>query len=154
MIDTSCEMANTGPFDLQMTKSSARLLLIEDHVDLAEATAALLRLKGFEVQIVRTGKEAIETAAAFLPEIVLCDMSLPDMSGLNVARELRTHPETERVLLAIHSAMRKSDLGLSDRELRTMNVDLFLTKPLTAETIETLWRLREKGHIGQGEEKH
>jgi DNA-binding response OmpR family regulator len=126
----------------KLTHAAPRLLLIEDHSDLAEVTAALLRHQGFEVQVAGTGKEAIEAARAFVPEIVLCDMSLPDMSGFDVARELRSHSETARVLFAVHSAMKKSDLGMTEVELLAANVDLFLTKPLTAEMIETLRRGR------------
>ncbi len=49
--------------------------------------------------------------------------------------------------------MRKSDIGLSDPELRAMNVDLFLAKPLTAETIETLHRLHNERQTKCSEEK-
>jgi CheY-like chemotaxis protein len=136
-----------------MTDPAPRLLLIDDHEELAEMTAELLTVQGFEVQVVTTGKEAIQTAATFLPEIVLCDMSLPDLSGFDVARELRTHPKTERVLFAIHSAMRKSDIGQSDRELLMLNVDLFLPKPLTAEKIETLHRLRKERRTNNAAKK-
>jgi CheY-like chemotaxis protein len=122
------------------------LPLIDDNQSLAEATAGLLRLKGFQIDVVQTGKEGIRTAASFLPEIVLCDMNLPDMSGFDVANELRTHPETEGVLFALHSAMRRSDIGLSESELRAVNVDLFLTKPLKPKMIEML-RRRIKPHI-------
>jgi CheY-like chemotaxis protein len=119
-------------------EAGPRLLLIEDHEDLADATAKFLRVQGFEVEVAQTGKEAIQKAAVFLPEIVLCDLSLPDMSGFDVAIELRTLPETARALFVIHSATTKSDLGLSDRDLRARHIDLFLTKPLTAEQIDAL----------------
>jgi CheY-like chemotaxis protein len=130
-----------------------RLLLIEDHDELAEATAAILRHYGFEVQVAQTGREAIQTAAAFLPEIVLCDISLPDRSGFDIARELRTHPETRRVVFVLHSAMRESDIGLSDSQLQTLNVDLFLTKPLRAENIVTLQRLHQERHLNNAARK-
>jgi two-component system alkaline phosphatase synthesis response regulator PhoP len=129
--------------DTQMTALAPKLLLVEDYPDLAETTAEFLRQEGFEVQVVLTGREAIQAASTFLPEIVLCDISLPDMSGFDVVKELRAHPQTEHALLAIHSGITESDIGLSERELRTMHVDLFLTKPLTVEKVETL-RSRSK----------
>jgi CheY-like chemotaxis protein len=119
-------------------KAAPRLLLVEDYADLADATAAYLRHEGFEVRVAGSGKEALEAATSFLPEIVLCDLSLPDMSGFEVARKLREHPETEHVLFAAHSAMRESDIGLSESQLRGVNVDLFLSKPITSESIEVL----------------
>jgi DNA-binding response OmpR family regulator len=135
--------------DTQMTAPAPKLLLVEDYADLAETTAEFLRQEGFEVRVVLTGREAIQTASTFLPEIVLCDISLPDMSGFDVVKELRAHPETEQALLAIHSGITESDIGLSERELRTMHVDLFLTKPLTMEKVETLRsrsKKRRRGH--------
>jgi DNA-binding response OmpR family regulator len=129
------------------------LLLIENHDDLAEATAALLRRAGFEVQVVQTGQQAIKTAAVFLLEVVLCDMNLPDISGFDVAKELRTHPDTERVLFGVHSAMRVSDIGLSERQLHAMNVDMFLTKPLTAEKIAAVCRRLKEQCRGRGGEE-
>ena len=64
-----------------------RVLLIEDHAPLAEATAEFIRSKGLDVRIASTGREALETAAVFHPEIVLCDLSLPDMPGPESSRE-------------------------------------------------------------------
>jgi CheY-like chemotaxis protein len=125
-------------------EAAPRLLLIDDNADLAQATGAFLRLYGFDVQIVRTGRESIEVAAAFVPEIVLCDLFLPDMSGFDVARELRIQPATECVLFAMHSAMRESEIGMSAAQLRAASVDLFLSKPITSAMIETLRRRREE----------
>jgi len=65
-------------------------------------------------------------AEAFQPEIVLCDMSLPDMTGLDVARAVRAIPGAKEALIAMHTAFAERDLrtfeGQSDE---SVNVLLF-----------------------------
>jgi CheY-like chemotaxis protein len=114
-----------------------RVLLIEDHALLAEATAELMRFEGLEVRIASTGKVALELAAAFQPEIVLCDLRLPDMLGLDVARALRAGPGMKHALIAMHTAMSESDLRVLERHTDAP-VNVFLSKPLTVEKIEAL----------------
>jgi DNA-binding response OmpR family regulator len=78
-----------------MTKPALRLLLIEDHADLAEATAGFLQHKGFEVQIAQTGKEAVRMALEFLSSCI-CRLVVP-FSGVHGAgwaiELLRVHAE-------------------------------------------------------------
>src|SRR4029453_6377681 len=88
-----------------------RVLLIEDHAPLAEATAEFIRSKDLDVRIASTGREALEIAAGFHPEIVLCDMRLPDMPGLDVARALREMPRAKDAVIAMHSAMTEPDFA-------------------------------------------
>jgi two-component system alkaline phosphatase synthesis response regulator PhoP len=112
-----------------------RVLLVEDHPELAEVTAEFMQSMALDVRIASTGREALEMAAAFQPKIVLCDARLPDMSGLHVVRQLRAMPGNERVVMAIHSAMAEQDLRAMARDA---GVDLALSKPLTAEGVAAL----------------
>jgi CheY-like chemotaxis protein len=116
--------------------SSHRVLIVEDHAILAEATAEFLQNYGLEVRIASTGNEAIEVASAFLPEIVLCDMRLPDMGGADVARALRALPGLENIVIAIHTAWEESQLRATGVEMDA--VDLILSKPIDAKKLETL----------------
>jgi CheY-like chemotaxis protein len=113
-----------------------RVLLVEDHAPLAEATAEFMQAKGLDVRIASTGKEALEMAAAFHPEIVLCDFRLPDMLGPDVARAMRAIPGVKSAVIAIHTAMTESDL----RSLREADVpvNLIVSKPITGEKIDAL----------------
>lgn len=86
------------------SQRAPNLLLIEDHADLANATADSLRLLGLDIQIAGSGNQALKMARAFRPAIVLCDLSLPDMSGLEVVRRLRGDPKTKHALLAVCTA--------------------------------------------------
>jgi DNA-binding response OmpR family regulator len=118
-------------------ESRRRVLLVEDHALLAEATAEFMQSKGFDVRIASTGREALETATAFHPEIVLCDVRLPDMSGLDVVRALREVPGAKDAVIAMHSAMTDRDLDMQSLQTVTA-VNLFLSKPLTEEKLNAL----------------
>ena len=108
-----------------------RVLLIEDDPDLAEATAAFLEGEGLDVRTALSGREALETASAFQPELVLCDLSLPDMHGMEVVRELRSNHLPPRTYVVILTARRMT-------EPKPPDVDAFIMKPLTTESVQTL----------------
>ena len=114
-----------------------RVLLIEDHPDLAVATAEFLRTIGLEVRIASSGHEGLNSAAAFKPAIVLCDLNLPDMEGLDVLRALRLSPATKDALLAIHTAKSDMEIRMFERMQRP-EVNLVLSKPLTVEKLDRL----------------
>jgi CheY-like chemotaxis protein len=118
---------------------SARLLLVEDHTDLAEVTAEFLSEAGLDVRIAKSGKEALQIATTFRPNIVLCDMILPDMLGMEVAGALRRHPVTVGSLLIMHTAMSDIELTILEREMTIGEFNLFLSKPMTHEKIDRLW---------------
>lgn len=104
---------------------------------MAEATAEFMRSRGLDVRIASTGREGLEAAAEFHPEIVLCDIRLPDITGSDVALALRAMPGAKGAVIAIHSAMTESDLGKPSRQVRSA-VNLFLPKPITEEKLDTL----------------
>ena len=115
-----------------------RVLLVEDHGALAEATAAFLRLSGLEVRIASSGVDALKMAEEFHPVHVLCDMSLPDMTGLDVARALRAQRGGNDLLVAMLTAMNVADLHELERETDIHGVNLYLSKPLTSNALSRL----------------
>jgi CheY-like chemotaxis protein len=118
---------------------SHRVLLIEDHAPLAEATAEFMRLAGLDVRIASTGEEALKMATASLPEIILCDVRLPDIPGPDVVRALRTLPGAKHTLIAMHSAGQESGFRVSESGSDS-SVNVFLSKPLTEEKLAVLIR--------------
>jgi CheY-like chemotaxis protein len=130
--------AAASPSSLPIREGPPRLLLVEDNAELAEVTAEFLHDAGLEVRIAESGGEALAMARAFQPEIILCDMRLPDMSGQDVARALRANPDTRHALFALHPAMSDMELRALNREIDADEVDLFLSKPLTQQKIDSL----------------
>jgi len=114
--------------------SSLRVLLVEDDPDLAEATAEFLRLEALDVRIAASGRDALETATGFQPQLVLCDLNLPDMTGLELVRSLRSNPSTKGTYIAILTAMRERDLT-GRMEAGEQQADAFISKPLTFDAV-------------------
>ena len=123
--------------DASPKKVMKRVLLVDDHESFAEATAEFLQGEGMEVRIASSGRDALELVVGFRPDIVLCDLQLPDISGFDIARALRATPAGKDLVLVIHTAM-------SERELRVLAhhsdapVNEFVSKPLTRERLADL----------------
>lgn len=80
--------------------SAHRVLIVDDHPDAAQALAMLVRMLGHECVAVTTGREAIAQARAAEFDLAIVDIGLPDVSGLEVARELRRLPSGSSMYLA------------------------------------------------------
>src|SRR5579871_2787792 len=76
-----------------------RVLVVEDEQDTAETMSILLRYHGYEVVTATDGPAALALAETLSPEVVLLDLGLPRMDGLEVARRLREQPHPARPLL-------------------------------------------------------
>ena len=66
-----------------------RVLLVEDDVAIASGVATLLELEGIHVRVVETGRDVARITAAFRPDALVLDLSLPDVDGIVVYREVR-----------------------------------------------------------------
>ena len=112
-----------------------RVLLVDDNVDAIEALAQLMSLSGHDVRTAVDGAAALQLAAQFEPQLVLCDLGLPGMSGYEVARALRAMPCGEHMRIAALTGY-GSD---TDRErAASAGFDAHLLKPVDPEAIEKL----------------
>ena len=79
-----------------------RILIVEDENYAAEPLRRFLQLAGHEVRVACTGPEGLSVAKEWVPDVALCDIGLPGLSGWELARELRRDPKTAHMrLLAI-----------------------------------------------------
>jgi CheY-like chemotaxis protein len=76
-----------------MTTTSLRILVVDDNADAARMLQVLLRCEGHEARIAFDGPAAIEAATLFRPDVVLLDLTLPSIGGVEAAAELRCLPE-------------------------------------------------------------
>jgi len=112
-----------------------RVLVVDDNVDGAESVALLLRLFGHEVRVAHDGLAALAAVEAFRPEVVLLDIGLPGMDGLEVARTLRQQPDLKDVLLvALTGYGREEDR----RRTQEAGFDVHLVKPVHANDLPPL----------------
>jgi len=100
-----------------------RILIVEDDWAILEVLKLMLEHEGHVVVTAKHGREAVALAAAKPFDMVLMDISMPDMSGIEVATTLRASKQTADVLIAIHT-------GLDEHWVRERfaDYDLFLTK--------------------------
>jgi CheY-like chemotaxis protein len=124
-----------------------RLLVVDDNVDGAETLALLLRASGHEVQVAHAGDTALTLALEFKPDAVLSDIALPGLSGYELARRLREHPDCRAAaLIAVSGFGRDSDRDRS----RAAGFDHHLVKPLDYDSLhELLVGLCSNGRSGR-----
>jgi CheY-like chemotaxis protein len=116
-----------------------KILIVEDHPGCRDVLAFFLRNMGYEPVEVENGQEAIAVAAAIRPDLILMDLSLPDMNGVEVTARLKESVETARIPVIVISALPASIWG---RKATMAGASDYLTKPVPAlqlrQTIEKL----------------
>ncbi len=111
-----------------------RVLVIEDNSDAAESLADLVKLLGHAVEVVHDGRSAVEAARASAPDVVLCDIGLPGMSGYEVAAALRTTAGNGTRLIAMSGYAQAEDV----QRAMAAGFDAHLAKPYDPGQIERL----------------
>ncbi len=110
-----------------------RVLIIEDNQDAAEILREVLEMYEHEVAVAFSGPTGVETARAFHPEVVLCDLGLPGMSGYEVATTLRKDPETSQAHLVALTGYSQAD---ERARAQASGFEVHLTKPVGLDEIQ------------------
>jgi DNA-binding NtrC family response regulator len=110
-----------------------RVLLVDDETDFTEALEHRLRLRGLEVRSVGGGEAALESLAKEACDVVVLDVKMPDMSGLEVLHEIkRLHPTVEVIMLTGHAsvdmAVEGMDAGAFDYLMKPTDLEELLHK--------------------------
>ena len=84
-----------------------KILLIEDNVEVRENTAEILTLADYDVVTAQNGKEGAELAQKLLPDLVVCDIMMPELDGYGVLHILSKKPETARIPFIFNCQSRK-----------------------------------------------
>lgn len=120
----------------------SRVLLVEDDALSLKLMRDILHAHGFETSEVSDGSEVLERAAAFGPDIVVMDIGLPGLSGVEATRLLKSGEPTRHVPVMAVTAFAMPD---DERRMREAGCDAFLTKPLKLqEFVETVKALIAK----------
>ncbi|HXH26822.1 MAG TPA: response regulator [Candidatus Acidoferrum sp.] len=110
-------------------ESKKRILLVEDDTALAKVYVSRLELEGFTVRHVDNGEEALSTAVAFRPDLILLDVMMPKINGFDVLDILRNTPETMSTHVIMLTALsqekdkeRAKQLGADDYMVKSQVV--------------------------------
>jgi two-component system OmpR family response regulator len=110
--------------------AEARILVVDDEAYITDLVRMALRYEGFEVAAAATGRQALTEAARFEPDLVVLDLMLPDMEGLEVCRRLRAaQGPVPVVFLTAKDATEDKVAGL------TVGGDDYVTKPFSLDEI-------------------
>jgi CheY-like chemotaxis protein len=117
-----------------------RVLVVDDNTDAADSLGMLLQFLGAEVKVVHDGKSALAAMKAFNPAVVLLDLGMPGMNGLEVARRMREDPECkDTTLVALTGWGQREDR----RRTHEAGFDYHLVKPADVSTLQSILSLRE-----------
>jgi two-component system KDP operon response regulator KdpE len=112
----------------------AHILLVDDEVSIQRAMVALLRSRGYEVTVAGTAHEALTSVEGERPDLIVLDLGLPDMDGLDVCRRVRSRWDTPIVVLSARGTERDKVVALDE------GADDYVTKPFGPD--ELLARVR------------
>jgi len=116
----------------QPKRPSLRVLVVDDIPDVADVLKMLLDLEGFETRVAYSGTAALDSARDFKPDVVICDIGLPEMDGHEIARRLRRDPGiAPATLIALTGWGAEGEV----RRTRESGFDFHLVKPVDANAL-------------------
>ncbi|AYQ30578.1 response regulator [Polaromonas sp. SP1] len=114
--------------------ASRKVLVVDDLPASAETLKVLLELEGFVVRIANDGASALDIARQFVPDVLILDIGLPGMDGFEVARQLRSRPESKDALLIAltgygeaESRLRSQQAGFDHHVVKPADIDFLLS---------------------------
>ena len=118
---------------------SVKILVVEDHTDTRDMLEILLTREGFQVITAEDGWKGLAKAKTELPDVILTDVHMPNLNGIDLIRALRDLPQTERTPIVVMTADRDQQAAAV-----AAGVDQFLKKPIMVEKLfSTLKQLVE-----------
>jgi len=100
------------------------ILIVDDEIEFAEAFAERLRLRGFTAYTAYGGEQALRAVEELTPKIMVLDLKMPGMDGLEVLRRVKTsHPEVQVIILSGHGSEMDESYG------RNLGAFAYLRKP-------------------------
>jgi two-component system alkaline phosphatase synthesis response regulator PhoP len=110
-----------------MLKGLPRILVVDDELDILELIRHTLAKEGFEVHVAANGSQAIDQTAKVNPEIILMDVMMPVMDGMEACRQLKENPETKNIPVVFLTARSEEFAELAGFEA---GADDYIAKPI------------------------
>ena len=110
-----------------MAEKVFKVLVVDDEPDILEFLSYNLEKEGFSVETAENGKQALEKAKKFLPDIVLLDVMMPEMDGIETCRAMREMPQFEHTISAFLTARTEDYSQIAGFET---GADDYISKPI------------------------
>jgi CheY-like chemotaxis protein len=117
---------------------SKRILVVDDSPYVADASARLIAICGYETKAAYGGREAIEQSVAFAPDMVLMDIGMPDLDGYETAARIRLEPGNAHVVLVAVTCLTQEQ---DKQRAYESGFDLHVSKPVSLKTLYGLLAL-------------
>ncbi len=104
-----------------------KILIVDDEPDILDFLSYNLRREGFDVVTAASGKEALETALKIRPQLIILDIMMPEMDGVEVCRRLRANPDFDNTTITFLTAR---DEDVSQISALDVGGDDYITKPI------------------------
>ncbi len=127
---------------------SVRVLIIEDEVKLARFVELELRYEGYDVTVVHNGREGLETFLSGKFDLILLDLMLPGLNGIEICRRIRKTSDVPIIMLTAKDEVMDKVSGLDS------GADDYLTKPFAIEELLARMRVALKHSIKKEDEKN
>ena len=119
-----------------MTKK--KILIVEDEPSILKLSSILLALKGYEVKGVGDGQAALDSVSTMKPDLVLLDIMIPKIDGLEVCRQIKANEATSHIAVVMLTAKKSNEDLVKGKQA---GADGYITKPFkSAMVIETIQR--------------
>lgn len=116
-----------------------KILVVEDEAAIREKLMTVLGFEGFETFGAGDGRSGVEVARREHPDLIVCDIMMPDLNGYGALRELRAHPDTAAIpIIFLTAAASRADM----RKGMELGADDYITKPYTVEELLSAVRTR------------
>jgi two-component system cell cycle response regulator len=122
-------MARRGP----ALTAPARILVVDDHEDNIELLRARLEARGYEVTSAMDGQEALDSVAASPPDLILLDVMMPRLDGIEVARRIKGNPELPFIPIIMQTALETTEDKVEGLDA---GADDYITKPINFAELE------------------
>ncbi len=129
-----------------------RILIIDDEADILEIIRYNLVKEGFEVETAENGMSGIEKAKVFLPDLILLDVMMPQMDGIEVCETIRSIDELQSTLICFLTARSEDYSQIAGLDA---GADDYISKPVKPKVLVSRIKalLRRKNHVGPSPEK-
>src|SRR2546426_2060341 len=109
------------------------VLIVDDNEHLRKIFSSILRFSGYKIVEAASGVEAIEKAAAAQPHLILLDLALPDMTGIDVARSVKRNQRSAHIPIIVCSAF---SIGEEREDSLAAGVVDYLQKPISSQVLK------------------
>ncbi|HZK78218.1 MAG TPA: response regulator, partial [Gemmatimonadaceae bacterium] len=114
-------------------QTKKKILVVDDHEDNVEVLRARLESRGYEVEGAMNGQEALDTVARWFPDLILLDVMMPDMDGLEVVRRLKADESLPFIPVIMQTALDSTERMVAGLEA---GADDYVTKPINFAELE------------------